>query len=132
MEDKNTTGKRYSDEDLGMFRQLILKKLEKAREDMKVLMDSVNGSDGNDVLDTSPSIILVEEGQSTQFKEENSRLAGRLQKYIKSLEGALIRIENKTYGICRETGELIPKERLMSVPNATLSYNAKINEKKKK
>ena len=83
MEDKNTTGKRYSDEDLEMFRQLILKKLEKAREDMKVLMDSVNGSDGNDVLDTSPSIILVEEGQSTQFKEENSRLAGRLQKYIK-------------------------------------------------
>ena len=82
MEDKNTTGKRYSDEDLEMFRQLILKKLEKAREDMKVLMDSVNGSDGNDVLDTSPSIILVEEGQSTQFKEENSRLEGSLQKSI--------------------------------------------------
>ena len=79
-----------------------------------------------------PSFKLLEEGQSTLFKEENSRLAGRLEKYIKNLEAALIRIENKTYGICRETGELIPKERLMSVPHATLSYEAKINEKKKK
>ncbi len=128
----NTEGKRYSDEELQEFKELILEKLAKAREDMKQFADAVNGSKGNDVMDTSPSFKLLEEGQSTLFKEENSRLAGRLEKYIKNLEAALIRIENKTYGICRETGELIPKDRLMSVPHATLSYDAKINEKKKK
>ena len=99
---------------------------------MKVFIDAINGSDGNDVADTSPSFKLLEEGQQTLLKEENSRLAGRLEKYIKNLEAALVRIENKTYGICRETGELIPKDRLMSVPHATLSYDAKVNEKKKK
>lgn len=73
---------------------------------------------------------MLEEGQQTLFKEETGRLASRLEKYIKNLEAALIRIENKTYGICRETGQLIPKERLKIVPHATLSYDAKINEKK--
>lgn len=132
MNKKSTETKRYSDEELQEFKELILQKLTKAREDMKVFIDAINGSDGNDVSDTSPSFKLLEEGQQTLLKEENSRLAGRLEKYIKNLEAALVRIENKTYGICRETGELIPKDRLMSVPHATLSYDAKVNEKKKK
>ena len=130
MEDKGY--KRYSDEELSEFKGLLLEKLEKARVDMKLFVDAVSGSSGNDIADTSPSFKLLEEGQQTLFKEENGRLAARLEKYIKNLEAALIRIENKTYGICRETGELIPKERLRSVPHATLSYDAKINEKKKK
>jgi RNA polymerase-binding transcription factor DksA len=124
--------KRYSDNDLQEFRELIQEKLEQARQDMKVFVDAVSGSSGNDIADTSPSFKLLEEGQQTLFKEENGRLAARLEKYIKSLEAALIRIENKTYGVCRETEELIPKERLRSVPHATLSYDAKMNEKKKK
>ena len=123
---------RYSDEELQEFKELIMQKLEKARVDMKLFVDAVSGSDGNDIADTSPSFKLLEEGQQTLFKEENGRLAARLEKYIKNLEAALIRIENKTYGICRETGELIAKERLRSVPHATLSYDAKLNEKKKK
>jgi RNA polymerase-binding transcription factor DksA len=123
---------RYSDEELQEFKDLILEKLEKARQDMKVFVDAVSGTAGNDIADTSPSFKLLEEGQQTLFKEENGRLAARLEKYIKNLEAALIRIENKTYGICRETGELIPKDRLRSVPHATLSYDAKMNEKKKK
>jgi len=122
---------RYSDEELREFRELITEKLVKAREDMKVFVDAVSGNDGNDIADTSPSFKLLEEGQQTLFKEENGRLAARLEKYIKNLEAALIRIENKTYGICRETGDLIPKERLRSVPHATLCYDAKLNEKKK-
>ncbi|MDR0603183.1 MAG: TraR/DksA C4-type zinc finger protein [Bacteroidales bacterium] len=124
--------KRYSDEELQEFKELILEKLEKARQDMKLFIDAVSGSNGNDIADTSPSFKLLEEGQQTLFKEENGRLAARLEKYIKNLEAALIRIENKTYGICRQTGELIPKERLRSVPHATLSFDAKINEKRKK
>jgi RNA polymerase-binding transcription factor DksA len=124
--------KRYSDEELQEFKELILEKLEKARQDMKIFVDAVSGSSGNDIADTSPSFKLLEEGQQTLFKEENGRLAARLEKYIKSLEAALIRIENKTYGVCRDTGELIPKERLRSVPHATLSFDAKINEKRKK
>jgi len=123
---------RYSDDELQDFKELILQKLEKAREDMKLFVDAVSGNDGNDIADTSPSFKLLEEGQQTLFKEENGRLAARLEKYIKNLEAALIRIENKTYGLCRETGMLIPKDRLRSVPHATLSYDAKMNEKKKK
>jgi RNA polymerase-binding transcription factor DksA len=123
---------RYSDEELLEFKELISQKLEKAREDMKVFVDAVSGNDGNDIADTSPSFKLLEEGQQTLFKEENGRLAARLEKYIKNLEAALIRIENKTYGVCRETGDLIPKDRLLSVPHATLSYDAKLNEKRKK
>jgi len=123
---------RYSDEELREFKELITGKLAKAREDMKIFVDAISGSDGNDITDTSPSFKLLEEGQQTLFKEENGRLAARLEKYIKNLEAALIRIENKTYGICRETGALIAKDRLRSVPHATLSYDAKLDEKKKK
>ena len=124
--------KRYSDEELLEFKEIIVDKLEKARMDMKVFVDAFSGSGTNDIADTSPSFKLLEEGQQILSKEENGRLAARLEKYIKNLEAALIRIENKTYGICRETGELIPKERLRSVPHATLSYDAKMNEKKRK
>ena len=129
--EKNMEIKRYSDEELQEFKQLILSKLEKAREDMKVYTDAVSGEDGNDVSDTSPSFKVMEEGQAAASKEENSRLAGRLEKYIENLEAALVRIENKTYGVCRETGELIDTERLKSVPHATLSYEAKIGRKNK-
>jgi len=124
--------KRYSDEELQEFKEIIVDKLEKARADMKVFVDAFSGTSENDTADTSPSFKLLEEGQQTLSKEENGRLAARLEKYIKNLEAALIRIENKTYGICRETGELIPKDRLRSVPHATLSYDAKMNEKKKR
>lgn len=85
---------------------------------------------GNDTIDTSPTFKILEEGNQVLSKEENSRLASRLDKYIKNLEAALVRIENKTYGICRVTGKLIAKERLRSVPHATLSFDAKVNEKK--
>jgi len=121
---------RYSDEELQEFKELILDKLEKAKQDMKMYVDDLSGTAGNDIADTSPTFKVLEEGQQTLFKEETGRLASRLEKYIKNLEAALIRIENKTYGICRETGQLIPKERLKIVPHATLSYDAKINEKK--
>ena len=122
---------RYSDEELQEFKEIILEKLEQAKQDMKMYVDALSGTSGNDTSDTSPTFKVLEEGQQTLFKEETGRLASRLEKYIKNLEAALIRIENKTYGICRETGKLIPKERLKIVPHATLSYDAKINEKKK-
>lgn len=121
---------RYSDDELQEFKEIILEKLEQAKQDMKMYVDALSGTSGNDIADTSPTFKVLEEGQQTLFKEETGRLASRLEKYIKNLEAALIRIENKTYGICRETGELIPKERLKIVPHATLSYDAKINEKK--
>lgn len=121
---------RYSDEELQSFKEIILEKLEQAKQDMQMYVDALSGTSGNDIADTSPTFKVLEEGQQTLFKEETGRLASRLEKYIKNLEAALIRIENKTYGICRETGKLIPKERLKVVPHATLSYDAKINEKK--
>ena len=121
---------RYSDEELQEFKELILEKLAKARSDMENFRSAMNGSSGNDITDTAPKIL--EEGQQTLFKEENAQLASRLEKYIKNLEAALVRIENKTYGICRATGKLIPKERLRSVPHATLSVEAKMDEKRRK
>lgn len=120
---------RYSDDELQEFRILIEEKMVQAKQDMQVYMEAYNNS-GNDTMDTSPTFKILEEGNQVLSKEENSRLASRLDKYIKNLEAALVRIENKTYGICRATGKLIPKERLLSVPHATLSFDAKINEKK--
>ena len=99
---------------------------------MESFRSAMNGSSGNDTTDTAPTFKILEEGQQTLFKEENAQLAARLEKYIQNLEAALIRIENKTYGICRKTGQLIPKERLRSVPHATLSVEAKLEDKKKK
>lgn len=116
---------RYSDEELHEFKELILKKLEKAQRDYELLRADVTNSDSNDVADTSPTFKTLEEGASTFGKEENSRLAARQMKFIQHLQAALVRIENKTYGICRETGKLIPKERLRAVPHATLSIDIK-------
>lgn len=120
---------RYSDEELQEFKEIILKKLDKARNDLELLTDAFTGKNENDTLDTSPTFKILEEGYSVLSKEENSHLASRQQKFIKSLEAALIRIENKTYGICRVTGDLISKERLRAVPHATLSIEAKLNQK---
>ena len=116
---------RYTDTELQEFRDLILEKLDKAKRDYELLISSVTHHGSNDTEDTSPTFKVLEEGASALSKEEAGRLALRQQKFIHSLEAALVRIENKTYGICRETGKLIPKERLLSVPHATLSIEAK-------
>lgn len=116
---------RYSDAELEEFRAIILEKLEVAKKDYELLRSGVTNSDGNDVSDTSPTFKVLEEGAATLSKEEAGRLAQRQMKFIQNLQAALIRIENKTYGICRETGKLIPKERLRAVPHATLSIEAK-------
>jgi len=116
---------RYSDEELEEFREIILAKLEKAQNDLKLLTESYTTGNDNDTNDTSPTFKVLEEGYQVFSKEENSKFAARQEKFIKSLENALIRIENKTYGICRVTGKLIPKDRLRIVPHATLSIEAK-------
>jgi DnaK suppressor protein len=116
---------RYSDEELAEFKQIILDKLEKAKRDYDLLKANITHSDDNDTQDTSPTFKVLEEGAAVLSKEESGRLAQRQLKFIQHLEGALIRIENKTYGICRVTGKLIPKERLRAVPHATLSIEAK-------
>ncbi|MDR1098146.1 MAG: TraR/DksA C4-type zinc finger protein [Tannerella sp.] len=116
---------RYSDEELEEFRAIILDKLDKAKRDYEQLRAGVTNSEGNDVSDTSPTFKVLEEGATTLSKEESGRLAQRQMKFIQNLQNALVRIENKTYGICRETGKLIPKERLRAVPHATLSIEAK-------
>lgn len=119
----------YSAEELQFFKELILKKREEAVKNLELLNEAVAGS-ANDVNDTAPTFKTLEEGSNVLSKEENSRLAARQQKFIKDLDAALVRIENKTYGICRVTGKLIPKERLMIVPHATMTIEAKIQEKK--
>ena len=116
---------RYTDAELDEFRKLIIEKLDKAQKDYELLRNGITNLDGNDVMDTSPTFKVLEEGAATLSKEESGRLAQRQMKFIQHLQAALIRIENKTYGICRETGKLIPKERLRAVPHATLSIEAK-------
>ena len=116
---------RYTDEELEEFKQIILQKLEKARNDLQLLTDAYTTGNEHDTNDPSPTFKVLEEGYQVFSKEENSKFAARQEKFIKSLENALIRIENKTYGICRVTGKLIPKDRLRSVPHATLSIEAK-------
>ena len=120
---------RYSDEELEEFRVLIQEKLDKAQQEYEELRSYVSNSEGNDVNDTSPTFKTLEEGATTLSKEESGLLAQRQIKFIQHLQAALIRIENKTYGICRETGKLIPKERLRAVPHATLSIEAKNTQK---
>lgn len=122
---------RYSDEELQEFKELILRKIEEAKGDLDLLTEAYTTKNDHDTNDTSPTFKVLEEGSSVLSKEENSHLAGRQQKFIRDLENALIRIENKTYGICRVTGKLIPKERLKSVPHATLSIDAKIDQNKR-
>lgn len=121
---------RYSDEELEEFREIINEKLALARRDYTKMMRQLMNADGNDVDDTSPTYKVLEEGSATQTKEEMVQLAARQQKFIRGLEAALVRIENKTYGIDRLTGELIPKERLRIVPHATLSVESKNARKK--
>jgi DnaK suppressor protein len=121
---------RFSDEELKEFREIIMKKLEEARDGLKLLTEAYTTQNENDTNDTSPSFKILEEGSQVLSKEENGQLAARQQKFIRDLENALIRIENKTYGVCRVTGKLISKERLRSVPHATLSIEAKLNQNK--
>lgn len=121
---------RYSDAELEEFKAIILEKLAVAQKNYEQLRDSMMNVDGNDVGDTSPTYKILEEGANTLSKEETTRLAQRELKFIQGLQAALVRIENKTYGICRETGKLIPAERLRAVPHATLSIEAKNSGKK--
>lgn len=116
---------RYSDEELEEFKTIILEKLAKARKDYELLRANVMNTDGNDTADTSPTFKVLEEGASTLGKEEAGRLAQRQAQFIAHLQNALVRIENKTYGVDRITGKLIPKERLRAVPHATLSVDSK-------
>ena len=121
---------RYSDEELEEFRTIINEKLALAKRDYDMMMASITNQDSNDVDDTSPTYKALEEGSATQSKEEIITMAARQQKFIQGLKAALIRIENKTYGIDRLTGKLIPKERLKAVPHATLSVESKMMSKK--
>lgn len=121
---------KYSDEELQEFKDIIEKKLASAREDLELLTEAYTNKSDNDTRDTSPTFKVLEEGQQVLSKEENSNLAARQRRFIQNLENALVRIENKTYGICRVTGKLISKERLKAVPHATLSIEAKMNQNK--
>ena len=116
---------RYGDADLAEFKQIILKKLEQAKADYELLRANITHSGDNDTQDTSPTFKVLEEGATTLSKEETGRLAAHQMKFIRNLEMALVRVENKTYGICKTTGKLIPKERLMRVPHATECIEAK-------
>ena len=120
----------YTDEELQEFRELILQKLDQAVRDYDLLRESAADYQSNDVSDTQPTFKAVHEGAASLSKGEAGRMAERLLKFIHNLQAALLRIENKTYGICRQTGKLIPKERLRAVPHATLSIEAKLQEKK--
>ena len=116
---------RYSDAELEEFRQVILQKLELAKRDYDEIMRALRHEDSNDVADTSPTYKGLEDGSDAAYLEEQMQIAGRQAKFIQGLQAALIRIENKTYGVCRMTGKLIPKERLRLVPHATLTVEAK-------
>jgi DnaK suppressor protein len=116
---------RYSDAELTEFREIIEAKLEEAKQDLALLNSSMSLKDNNGTDDTSPTFKLIEDGSDVLSREETAQLAARQEKFIKHLNDALIRIENKTYGICRSTGKLISKERLRIVPHATLSIEAK-------
>ena len=119
---------RYSDEELNGFREIIQSKIQKAEEDLHVLREQFANDEGNGTNDTSPIFKSFEEGSETMSKEANAQLAARQEKFIRDLRAAILRIENKTYGICRVTGKLISKERLRLVPHATLSIEAKMKQ----
>jgi RNA polymerase-binding transcription factor DksA len=122
------TRTRYSDVELKEFKELILKKLAEAQKDFELLKSTLSHKDDHGTDDTSPTFKLLEDGSDVLSKEETAHLAGRQEKFIQNLQNALIRIENKTYGICRVTGKLISKERLKSVPHATLAIEAKLDQ----
>ncbi|MFD2563351.1 TraR/DksA family transcriptional regulator [Aquimarina rubra] len=116
---------RYSDADLAMFKAIIVEKMEKAQKDLELLQSAYKNDGNNGTDDTSPTFKAFEEGSETMSKEANTQLAIRQEKFVRDLKNALLRIENKTYGICRVTGKLINPERLKLVPHATLSIEAK-------
>lgn len=116
---------KYSKEELEEFKAIIVEKLDNAKEDLQLLVDQLSHKDDHGTDDTSPTFKLMDEGSEVLSREEINQLAARQQKFIQSLENALIRIQNGTYGICRATGKLISKERLRIVPHATLSIEAK-------
>ncbi len=116
---------RYSDADLAEFKTLIIEKIEKAQHDLELIKSAYMNDHNNGTEDTSPTFKAFDEGSAVMSKESNSQLAIRQEKFIRDLKNALIRIENKTYGICRVTKKLIGKERLKLVPHATLSIEAK-------
>lgn len=121
----NEDRQRYSDADLEEFRILIQAKIDKAERDLMLIRESFINDQNNGTDDTSPTFKAFEEGAETLSKEQNAILAGRQEKFVRDLKNALIRIQNKTYGICRVTGKLIAKDRLKAVPHATLSIEAK-------
>jgi RNA polymerase-binding transcription factor DksA len=116
---------RYSDQDLGEFKVIIEEKIRQAEKDLSLIESSYKNDSNNGIEDTSPTFKAFEEGSETMSKEANVQLAIRQEKFIRDLKNALLRIENKTYGICRVNGNLIQKERLKLVPHATLSIEAK-------
>ena len=128
IEKMNKEKNRYSDVELDEFRGIIEKKLVEANEDLVILKGSLSHKDDHGTDDTGRSFNMMEDGAETLMREENAQLAARSEKFIKNLENALIRINNKTYGVCRKTGKLISKERLKLVPHATLSIEAKMAE----
>ena len=133
---KNTSGNlqelgemaSYSEKDLAQFRKILIDKLDEAKKDNELLKSTLSQSDDHGTNDTSPTFKIMEDGSDVTAKEETAQLAMRQEKHIKNLQNALVRIENKTYGICRITGKLIPKERLLSVPHTTLSIDAKLEQ----
>src|SRR3954462_6568288 len=119
---------RYSESDLQEFKGIILEKLRSAKEELNALATSLSSPNANGNEDTAGTYKTLEDGSATMEKEQINQLAARQKKFIDNLENALVRIENKTYGICRETGKLIQKERLRAVPHATLSMEAKLKQ----
>jgi len=116
---------RYSDADLAEFKELIIKKINKAQADLDLIKSAYMNDLNNGTDDTSPTFKAFEEGSETMSKEANSQLAIRQEKFIRDLKNALFRVENKTYGVCKVTGKLINKDRLLIVPHATMSIEAK-------
>ncbi len=129
MSENTATSERYSDKHLEEFRAIILEKLEKATHQLKLYEEAYNNVSGNGTEDTAPQFKAFDEGSETMSKESNAQFARRQEKFVRDLKNAIIRIENKTYGICRETGKLINPERLKLVPHATLSIEAKNMQK---
>src|SRR3978361_2419713 len=128
MKPENTEKTRYSETDLQEFKTLLLDKLRIAREELNALATSLSSPNANGTDDTAGTYKTLEDGSATLEKEQINQLAARQKKFIEQLEAALVRIENKTYGVCRETGKLIPKERLRAVPHTTLSMEAKLKQ----
>lgn len=119
---------RYSESDLQEFKGILLEKLRSAKEELNSLATSLSSPNANGTDDTAGTYKTLEDGSATLEKEQINQLAARQKKFIEQLEAALVRIENKTYGVCRETGKLIPKERLRAVPHTTLSMEAKLKQ----